>query len=155
LQLVYVDTSVPNAYFDTRWPERMRVTRTWWRRVRPNLRLAVSDAVVEEIVRAPARRRKAMLRLVADFEILDVSASAKDLAAGYIAAGILPRSSFNDAVHIAVATVHRADYLLTWNIRHMASAARRARVRGYNESKGLSSPELVTPEELRGNQEPA
>ncbi|MEK6608110.1 MAG: hypothetical protein AABZ30_10650 [Myxococcota bacterium] len=72
------------------------------------------------------------------------------LSRDYLAAGLLPRGSHADALHIAFATTLGADYLVTWNIRHMAAAARRARVRSYNEGRGLKSPEIVTPEELLG-----
>ena len=152
-RLVYLDTSVPNAYFDRRWRERQRVTREWWARVRPSYRVVISRFVVDEVLEAPRARRVAMLRLLEGIDVLAVDDRAGGLARGYLEAGILPAGSYTDALHIAVATTNGADYLVTWNIRHMASASRRQRVREYNEACGHACPDLVTPEELLGTED--
>ncbi|MEK6607259.1 MAG: type II toxin-antitoxin system VapC family toxin [Myxococcota bacterium] len=149
-KLVYLDTSVPNAYFDRRWRERQRVTREWWARVRPSYRTIVSTVLMDEVAGAPAVRRRQLLRLVDGFAVVRPTVDVTSLALGYIEAGILPGGSVADALHIALATMHGADYLVTWNIRHMASGSRRARVREYNRLRGHACPELVTPEELLG-----
>lgn len=40
----------------------------------------------------------------------------------FLRTGSLPPTAKSDAIHLAVATIARADYLLTWNCRHLANA---------------------------------
>ena len=55
-----------------------------------------------------------------------------------------------DAVHIALATVHGIDILLTWNWRHIANASIVGRLRRFVEKQGHTLPEIYTPDELMG-----
>ena len=51
-----------------------------------------------------------------------------DLAAALIEGVPLPRKAAADAAHIAVAAYHRIDFLLTWNLAHIANAELRPRI---------------------------
>ena len=53
-----------------------------------------------------------------------------------------------DAAHIALATVHEMDILLTWNCRHIANGAIQQRLRQLARLKGYTLPSLATPEEF-------
>ena len=53
-----------------------------------------------------------------------------------------------DAAHIALATVHGLDVLLTWNCRHIANVAIQQRLRRLAEKSGYTLPSLATPEEF-------
>jgi hypothetical protein len=59
-----------------------------------------------------------------------------------------PKESAADALHIAIAAVHGIDYLLTWNCRHLANAARRHEIETQVEDAGYGCPVICTPEEL-------
>jgi predicted nucleic acid-binding protein len=61
---------------------------------------------------------------------------------------VLPAKAAADALHLAIAAAHRVDYLLTWNIRHLANAAIRRQVERITVEAGLVAPVLCTPEEL-------
>ena len=64
--------------------------------------------------------------------------------------GPIPEKSKEDALHIALATVHGMDYLLTWNCRHIANAEMRKGVASVCMSLGYETPVVATPEELMG-----
>ena len=66
--------------------------------------------------------------------------------------GIIPSKAAEDALHIAVATVHDVDYLLTWNCRHIANPEIQRGIAAYLEQIGLSLPFICTPEELVGEE---
>jgi hypothetical protein len=62
--------------------------------------------------------------------------------------GLLPAKAEGDGAHIALATVHKMDILLTWNCRHIANAFILGRLRQLTESCGYSAPTICTPEEF-------
>jgi len=70
------------------------------------------------------------------------------LADGYISRGIFHRKFLADAMHVALASVHKIDYLVTWNFGHIASVRKQARIRLFNTTAGFFSPTIVTPEFL-------
>ena len=64
--------------------------------------------------------------------------------------GVLPPTAARDAVHVAVASVHRVDYLLTWNCKHLANAQIMRRIESVCQRRGHRKPVICTPEELMG-----
>ncbi len=62
----------------------------------------------------------------------------------------VPKGSEEDALHIAVAVVNGADYLLTWNCTHIGNAARRNLMSDVCHKNGCEIPVICTPEELIG-----
>lgn len=64
---------------------------------------------------------------------------------------MLPPEADRDAAHIALATVHEMDILLSWNCRHIANAAIQPRLRELADAAGFILPVICTPEELLGN----
>ena len=72
------------------------------------------------------------------------------LAEALIAQGIIPAKAIEDALHIAVSTLHHVDFLLTWNCRHIANPVIQEKIAVYLEQLGLFLPIICTPEELLG-----
>ena len=70
------------------------------------------------------------------------------MAIALIGAGAIPEQAALDATHIAIATAHGVDYLLTWNCTHIANAAMRSSIEGICRNAGYEPPILCTPEEL-------
>jgi hypothetical protein len=62
----------------------------------------------------------------------------------------LPEQGVEDALHIALATVHGMDLLMTWNCRHIANAERMPAIRMALERCGYDPPTICTPDELMG-----
>ena len=72
------------------------------------------------------------------------------LADALVSAHLLPGKARSDAEHVAIATVHRVKYLMTWNCKHIANAATLPDVYQLLAAKGYSPPLIVTPEEFSG-----
>jgi len=62
-------------------------------------------------------------------EFLETIDEAVELATQYISGRVVGQTSFADCLHIALATINRADYLISWNFRHIVNIQR---IRGYN-----------------------
>ncbi len=90
------------------------------------------------------------LQALQGIELLDVSNEATYLSEKLIAPGALPSKAIEDALHIAVATIHKMDYLLTWNCKHIANAQMRLIIEKINHQYGYQTPVICTPEELLG-----
>lgn len=82
--------------------------------------------------------------------ILEINDATVSLAKHLIDGGLIPETSAEDAVHIAVATVHGMDFLLTWNFRHINNAEMKARIGAAIEALGYECPIICSPEELGG-----
>lgn len=83
--------------------------------------------------------------------LLDVSDDVGALARRLVSDGALPVKAALDALHIAVATVHGIDYLLTWNCKHIANAEMQNKVMAACRASGYEPPVICTPEELSGS----
>lgn len=94
------------------------------------------------------------LEKLAPLQLLDITEEVSDLAERLIRDGPLPTKAAVDTVHIATATVHGMDYLLTWNCSHIANALMRSKIEGVIRSSGHVPPILFlcTPEELKQEQ---
>nr|VFK57225.1 MAG: hypothetical protein BECKTC1821F_GA0114240_101552 [Candidatus Kentron sp. TC] len=66
----------------------------------------------------------------------------------YVSNYLMPRTLAGDAAHLAYASYHNMEYLLTWNCNHLANANKRRHIRIINARLGLSTPEIVTPLQL-------
>ena len=76
----------------------------------------------EEAKRGDPDAAQRRLQVLEDLPFLEIVNEAEGLAAALIAEGAIPASAKDDAAHIALATVHNVDYLLTWNFRHIDNA---------------------------------
>jgi predicted nucleic acid-binding protein len=107
-----------------------------------------SDAVVNELESGEHPNKKEKLDLISDIELLDINYSVQDIVEVYIANFLMPKNDLGDALHLAIASYYKIDYLLTWNCKHLANANKRAHIRRINERLKIFTPELVTPLEL-------
>lgn len=146
---VYLDTSVVGAYSDNRDPRRRELTREFWSRI-PGFSTHVSSLVLDELAavgRSTLRDR--LIGMVSAFRVLPITQQARDLARNYIEAGVVVETFSNDALHLAIASAHGMDYLVSWNFRHIVNVRTRALVGTVNVNKGFRSLEIVAPPELR------
>lgn len=153
LPLLYVETTVI-SYYASR-PSRdvvvaghQAVTSQWWEQDLPKFQPHVSQVVLDEIGAGDLEAASRRLAIVGGMSILELTDDVESLAADYFSKVNLPESARADALHLALATSHRMDYLVTWNCRHIASARVRKTVREINEKYGLMTPIICTPEEL-------
>ena len=83
---------------------------------------------------------------------LDINESIADIVEIYISHQLMPNDPAGDALHLAIASFHKCDFLITWNCRHLANANKFGHIRRINTLLGLFVPTLVTPLELIGDQ---
>ena len=76
------------------------------------------------------------------------------MAGSFLSTGALPQTMLPDAVHLAAATLSGADYLLTWNCKHLANAHVLRRLRKEAEKQGWTLPDVCTPLELMEDSTP-
>ena len=146
---VYLDTTVPSAYFDDRAPDRMRLTQAFWLNAESRFSMAISEIVLAEIDATRNKKLRAdMLGLMADIERLELDQEAQMLAREYVDKKVFPERYFSDGLHVAVAVVHRIEYLVSWNFSHLVKVNTRREVNLINALKGYGSVEIVAPPEL-------
>jgi predicted nucleic acid-binding protein len=152
---VYVETSVI-SYLTARVSRdivsaaRQQLTQEWWDLRSDDFDLFVSPVVIDEAIRGDSKaaaRRMEVVRHISKLELTDKTAK---LSVALMEAGALPTKAKDDALHIAIATVCRMDYLLTWNCKHIDNAVMKSVMRRVCEEHGLTCPEICTPEELGG-----
>lgn len=112
--------------------------------------ILLSDLVLEELSGAPEAVRRELNRVPADsIETVPLTPEVKDLRDEYLRKGILTPASKNDATHVALATLARADAIVSWNFRHIVQLGK---MRAYNEvngEQGYGHLDIVSPRELR------
>lgn len=145
---LYLETSVVGAYLDNDEPFRRDLTIRWWEHELTSFEPFVSLLVQRELELMPESRRAAYLKLVEGLPRLEISDEASILADGYLQRGIFHRKYIADALHVALASYHKIDFLVTWNFGHLANVHRQARVRLFNTAAGFFVPSIVTPEFL-------
>ena len=144
----YLETSVIGAYLDNGEPFRRDLTIRWWEHELSEYRAVISPLVISELERLSEPHRSAYLKLVQGLEQVELAEEAAILAEGYVSRGIFHRKYIADALHVAVASFHKIDYLVTWNFGHLANVRRQARIRLFNTAAGFFVPMIVTPEFL-------
>lgn len=155
---IYIESTIPSYVAarparDLLQAARQQLTQDWRDLQRGNHELFTSQIVLDEIADGEAKMAQRRLELMAGISVLELSTLAEAFAERVLQSGLLPAHADGDAAHIALATVHKLDILLTWNCRHIANAAIVGRVRRLAESQGLVLPEIYTPEELLGEQQ--
>ena len=108
------------------------------------------QAVVKETSQGDAIVASQRLDIVRKLMLLDLNQSVLDLAEQFLGRSELPAKADVDAIHIAAATVHGMDYLLTWNCKHIANAQIQRRLAEISLDLGYELPILCTPYELFG-----
>ena len=147
-QSLYLETSVVGAYLDNGEPFRRDLTIRWWEHELHEYRPFITSLVQRELERVSEPHRTGYLNLIKPLEQLEMVDEAAILAEGYISRGIFSRKYIADALHVALASVHKIDYLVTWNFGHLASVRKQARIRLFNTAAGFFVPMIVTPEFL-------
>ncbi|MER3632132.1 MAG: hypothetical protein C4325_08190 [Blastocatellia bacterium] len=145
---IYLETSVIGAYLDNGDPFRRDLTIRWFERELTEYRACTSLLVRRELERIAEPHRTGYLRLIEPLENLEIVDEAAILAEGYISRGIFQRRFLADSLHVALASFHKIDYLVTWNFGHIANVRKQARIRLFNTAAGFFSPQIVTPEFL-------
>ncbi|MBF0407915.1 MAG: type II toxin-antitoxin system VapC family toxin [Candidatus Riflebacteria bacterium] len=152
---VYIETSIIS--YLTSLPSRnllvaawQSLTTEWWDKRRNDFDLFASELVMEEASRGDPLASKRRIKVLDGIPFLKLTDSAIHLSQKLISKGALPSKASDDALHISLAAIHRVDYLLTWNCKHIDNAENKPLVRAITISEGYHFPEICTPNELLG-----
>ena len=129
---------------------RQAITHDWWTNQRHRFDLRISALVEAEISRGDEDAARRRLDWITDIPSFAISDQAVDLARHLLAERAIPAGREDDALHIAIATAQGADFILTWNFRHINNAEMKSTIARVLESHGFACPHICSPEELGG-----
>ena len=151
---VYLETTIFSFYYDERTQPDIVARRNWsrafWEVCKANYAMFTSVGTLTELSRGNKPHKDAALKLAQSLPAYPSTDEIKSIVAVYIKEMVMPRDPFGDALHLAFATFHKCDFLVTWNCEHLANANKLGHIRLVNSRLGLHTPELVTPLELLG-----
>ena len=154
----YIETTIPSYYTsrparDVVQISRQSATRRWWDSGCSEFELFTSQEVLDEAGRGDPKVGSKRLEMLAGISVLEITTEVETLARRLIGAGLIPSSVASDAVHIATASVHGVDFLVTWNFKHIVNPHIRQRLRQEVSLSGYVLPVLCTPEELLNDED--
>ncbi|MEI6522794.1 MAG: PIN domain-containing protein [Bacteroidota bacterium] len=146
-QKIYIDTSVFGGYFDEEFSE---FTAPLFEKINNGeFVLLYSTVTQDELENAPDKVKELVKNIKTEYtEFIDTTEQSVDLASEYIKEKVVGKTSFTDCLHIALATINHADFLVSWNFKHIVNINR---IRGYNSvnlKKGYKILEIRTPREF-------
>lgn len=144
---VYTDTSTIGGCFDKEFKE-------WSVALFEEFKVGVkfivlSDLTLQELELARQEVREKIFEIPTKNQItIGITDEAIHLAETYIDKGALTNKSYNDALHIALATLNNADVLASWNFKHIVNLSRIKLYNSINLNLGYSIIEIRTPREI-------
>jgi hypothetical protein len=153
---VYIETTIPSFYCTERTdPEsiaRRNWTRRWWDSDRAAYHLVTSTAVLDELGRGDYPSKTDALAILEGIPTLPTESLIAEIVEVYVLRRVMPADPLGDALHLALASYHHCDFLLTWNCGHLANANKFAHIRLVNSILNLPVPNIVTPLEMLGEE---
>ena len=150
---LYLETTIPS--YLTSLPSRdliiaghQQITREWWNNRKDAFDIYISQLVVDEAKAGDVVAARGRIKIIRGFPLLDITQDVEILAARILNSSVFPPKAATDAAHIAIATIHRIEFLMTWNCTHLANAIIAKAVAKICRQHGFECPIICTPEEL-------
>ncbi|HEX6041104.1 hypothetical protein [Longimicrobium sp.] len=119
-----------------------------------NVDLITSSTVLLELAGGTGERAMVRMDLLREIPIVIPNADVAEIVFMYLRNKLMPaKPTSGDATHLALASYHHCDFLLTWNCKHLANPNKAAHILRINARLGLHVPRLVTPLDLLGRDE--
>jgi len=153
METVYLETTVVGTIASRDHPDpvirlRQSMTRRWWMNYRQLYDLRISDLVVVECSAGDPTAAAERLQLIDGVSLLAPNAQAEHLTNALLAGKAIPETEPRDAAHIALATVHEIDFILTWNFKHILNPHTQHLIRQVCTDHGYEVATICTPEQL-------
>ncbi|MBD3316492.1 MAG: PIN domain-containing protein [Chitinivibrionales bacterium] len=150
---IYLESSVISYYANRRSRNLIvaayqEITQEWWENELPKHDAFISQFVIDEIERGDTNQAENRMKAIADFPLVELTEQVLELAERYLSQLSIPRKSRIDAFHIAAAVVNGMDFIVSWNFHHIANVFVKEKIRKINDSLGVFTSEICTPEEL-------
>jgi len=144
---VYADTSVIGGYFYIEFQEWS--VELFEEFLQGTKHIVFSELTAHELEFAREEIRNLIIEIPLENRIdISISAEAISLAETYIREGALTNKSYNDALHIALATLNNCDVLASWNFKHIVNLDRIRLYNSINLRLGYRMIEIRTPREI-------
>jgi hypothetical protein len=146
-QRLYLDTSVYGGYFDEEFSEH---TVSLFERLKSGDYVLLYSAVTQEELEGAPEKVKILFKSIdSDFtEYLVSTEEVVELANEYITENVVGQTSYPDCLHIALSTMYRADFLVSWNFKHIVNIDRISGYNSINIRKGYKQLEIRSPREF-------
>ncbi|HHP7241657.1 MAG TPA: hypothetical protein ACFCUD_08280 [Cyclobacteriaceae bacterium] len=147
IKSVYLDTSVFGGYFDEEFSDN---TFPFFERIMDErIQMFVSRLLIAELAEAPNEVRELLNKIPREQQVfLELTEEARELANKYMDENVVGRTSRADCQHIAMATLAKADVLVSWNFKHIVNLDRIRGYNGINLLMGYNPIEIRTPKEI-------
>ena len=150
---LYLETTIP-SYYTARMSQNLivaahqAITQEWWQQESGKYTVYISEFVLVEALEGDQNAANRRREFLTPFPLLEVTESVFDLTQVFLNTRYFPEKAIRDASHLAIATVHHMEYLLTWNCTHINNAIFKDKLRVISEQHGFRLPMICTPEEL-------
>lgn len=126
---IHLETSFVSACVTQRQDIESQYRRTkscaWWDTQSAGHELFVSLEVIDELASPGHKQRDAALQLIERVPLIEINPDVRGLAHVLVNERVMPSPARGDAVHVALACVHGIDFVLTWNVQHLANMNKR------------------------------
>jgi len=151
---VYLETSYFSMCVTSRTDDldvgRRASSKLWWQTQAKHHDLFISPEVVRELSAPAFPSRDLALVMLRGLTVLEFTTEVVELAEVLVRERAMPAPAVEgDALHLAVAIIHQMEYILTWNVKHLANPNKRTHLAVLCMRLGLAPPQLVTPDLLQ------
>ncbi len=127
---------------------RQRASRQLWEDYADRFEFVISRIVRDEVEQGNATAAQGRLEVISSLTVLEILPEADVLTQRLLDTGAVPRNSVTDAQHIAIATVHGVEYLVSWNHKHIVNEYKREHINHTCQAAGFQPITICTPTEL-------
>jgi hypothetical protein len=149
---LYLETTIPSYLVskpsrDLRLAADQEQTLEWWEEQRVRFEIFISAVVLREVSKGNPEMSQKRVDALSHIPILSLTEESEELTIRLLDE-VIPASAADDAAHIAIAAVHRMDFLLTWNCKHINNRYTIRRIEQSCMKMGFTCPVIATPTEL-------
>ncbi len=153
MDTVYIETTVIGNIVGKMHPDpvvsaRQQITRDWWSHAPQRYRLFTSQITLDECADGDPDAAAERLEITKGIELLDTTDQAKALARALMHHRAVPASQPRDALHISLAAVHRVEFIVTWNFKHILNPHLQTKIADACRDEGFRPPVICTPQQL-------
>jgi len=152
---LYLETSFFNFVFADDAPEKTDDTLELLLEIARDKYVAYTSLItMEELNRAQDPKRSKMIGLIRDYKIsvVEETAESVELAKLYVAEKMIPEKYFDDARHIALASIYQYNVIVSWNFKHIVKLKTRLQTNAINAREGYINIEICSPSEVIDNE---
>jgi predicted nucleic acid-binding protein len=145
---LYLDTSVISHLDQPEKISEYQATHEFWNKVKLGIfDIYISDTVENEIKRCKPDKAEILFGYLGqiNYHNIEINDKIVKLSSIIIEAGIVPRKSFEDSMHIACAVLTECDYLLSWNMKHLTNTVTNEKMRILTIGANLNTISIIPP----------